>query len=129
MKFSIVKKGRVKSIFNWNLSYKLETGILIKLYDHGLKAQCIIKEDCVYSLVVNPKYRKLGYGRKCLRKAEQIISQKYDTVFLTPQDNDDNLRNYYSNLGYIGYTGKEAGYEVEDKSWWWMHKELTKSKR
>ena len=128
MNFSIVKKGRVKS-FNWVQSYELKSGLLVRLYDSGLKAQCIIKENCIYSLVVNPKYRKLGYGKKCLKKAEQIISQKYNTAFLIPQDNDNNLRNYYSKLGYIGYTGNEVGYEAEDKAWWWMHKELTKKKK
>ena len=97
--------------------------LIIKLYNKGvLLGSLCIKENWIYNLVVNPKFRFNGYGKKLIKKAEKIISRKYKTINLTPQDNDESLRLFYSKLGYSGYDETSPGYEEEDKSWWVMSK-------
>jgi len=96
---------------------------IIKLYNKGsLLGSLCIRENWIYNLVVNPKFRLNGYGKKLINEAEKIICRKYKTVNLTPQDNDESLRLFYLKLGYSGYDETTPGYEEEDKTWWVMSK-------
>lgn len=100
-------------------------GVVLKLYDKGsiLLGQVIVWEgNWISYLVVNPKYRGKGYGKKLIALAEKEIFKKYKTAKLIPQDNDESLRLFYSKLGYSGFLKSEPGYEEEDKSWWEMTK-------
>lgn len=105
--------------------YKLkEEAIVIKLRDKGkLIGNCYIKENIIYGLVIKSQYRKNNYGKILLDKACKMIWKKYKTAKLIPQDNEIKLRNYYSKLGFKGYSKTDKGYEEEDKEWWWMWKD------
>jgi len=96
---------------------------IVKLYNKGsLFGSLCIRENWIFNLVVNPKFRFNGYGKKLIKEAEKIIKKKYKTVNLTPQDNDESLRLFYSKLGYSGFNENTPGYEEEDKTWWIMSK-------
>ena len=107
---------------NWEKTVKVEADKIIKLYDPYLIGSLYIKENWIYNLVVNPKYRNKGYGSKLLKIAEKEIFKKYNKVRLTPQDNNDSLREFYSKNGYEGYSKDNPYYEAEDKGWWEMWK-------
>ena len=114
-----------RAVSNWNKKcrFKNKKATIFKIYGRGhLIASCYIANNWIYNLVVNPKYRNKGYGKALLKEAEKEILKKYKTVNLTPQDNDPKLREFYSKLGYSGFTGNEPGYEEEDKTWWVMTK-------
>lgn len=97
--------------------------LVVKIYNKGsLLGSLCIRENWIYNLVVNPKFRFNGYGRKLIKEAEKIIGKKYKTINLTPQDNDESLRLFYSKLGYSGFNKNTPGYEEEDKTWWKMFK-------
>ena len=113
-----------RSVLNWKKKIKNKEGTIIKIYDKGLAGCVLVKKNWIYSLIVNPSKRNKGYGKKLLQEAEKLISKKYKESYLTPQDNDPSLRDYYSNLGYVGFDCNEPGYEEEDKTWWEMHKQL-----
>lgn len=129
MRVKISKNERVRSIFNWK-SYRpiKKPDLIFKLRDKGnLIGSCYIIENFIYGLVINPVYRGNGYGKLLLNKVEKEIRKNgYKSARLIPQDNEPKLRKYYSNLGYIGYSGNEDGFEEEDKTWWIMEKILTK---
>lgn len=123
MKIKIYKNGRTRSSLNWNKTLKAD-GFVIKLRDKGtLLGSCYVKDEFIWSLVVNPKYRGNNYGKVLLDTAEKIIKQNhFKCARLVPQDNEEKLRKYYSNLGYTGHSKNEPGYEEEDKEWWIMTK-------
>lgn len=126
MKIKKVINQRVRSVYNWNETFKLDKRFLIlKIKNKGeLIANLAIERNWIWYFSVNPKYRKMGYGKLILSKAEELIAKKYHKVKLVPKDNDFSLREYYTNLGYSGYTGNEPGYVAEDKTFWIMTKEL-----
>ena len=130
MKIKLYSKSnqRVRSIINWKKTYHpiVDPEVVFKLRNKGeLIGSCYIVKDFIYSLVVNPKYRKNGYGRKLLSAAEKTIKKNgFKKAKLIPQDNEPKLRKYYSSCGYFGFNGNEIGYEEEDKTWWVMEKEL-----
>lgn len=123
MQYRILKsnQSRVRCL-NWKKTVKIEADKIIKLYDPYLIGSLYIKENWIYNLVVNPKYRNKGYGSKLLKIAEKEIFKKYNKVRLTPQDNNDSLREFYSKNGYEGYSKDNPYYEEEDKGWWEMWK-------
>ena len=123
MRYRILKsnQSRVRCL-NWKKTVKIEADKIIKLYDPYLIGSLYIKENWIYNLVVNPKYRNKGYGSKLLKIAEKEIFKKYNKVRLTPQDNNDSLRKFYSKNGYEGYSKDNPYYEEEDKGWWEMWK-------
>ena len=131
MKAKIYKTGRNRSILNWKNGYRIDRfSTLLKIRDKGnLIATCYLKGEYVYGLVVNPKFRNSGYGKKMLAYAEKVLGKNgYKEMKLIPQDNDDNLRNYYSKLGFTGHDKSEPGYEEEDKEWWIMSKKIGQKK-
>lgn len=121
------KNQRVRSI-NWKKSYHpiVDPEVVFKLRNKGeLIGSCYIVKDFIYSLVVNPKYRKNGYGRRLLLAAEKAIKRNgFKKAKLIPQDNEPKLRKYYSKFGYTGHDVNEPGYEEEDKFWWVMEKDI-----
>ena len=123
MRYRILKsnQSRVRCL-NWKETVKVEADKIIKLYDPYLIGSLYIKENWIYNLVINPKYRNKGYGSKFLKIAEKEIFKKYNKVRLTPQDNNDSLREFYSKNGYEGYSKDNPYYEEEDKGWWEMWK-------
>lgn len=123
MRYRILKsnQSRVRCL-NWKKTVKVEADKIIKLYDPYLIGSLYIKENWIYNLVVNPKYRNKGYGSKLLKIAEKEIFKKYNKVRLTPQDNNDSLREFYSKNGYECYSKDNPYYEEEDKGWWEMWK-------
>ena len=125
MKLKIYKGGRARRVFDWNETVKVEDTIL-KLRNKGkLLGSCYVRDDFVYSLVVNPKYRGNDYGKLLLTAAEKVIKQNhFKCAKLVPQDNEEKLRKYYSSLGYTGHSKDELGYEEENKEWWIMYKKL-----
>ena len=123
MHYRILKsnQSRIRCL-NWKKTVKVEADKIIKLYDPYLIGSLYIKENWIYNLVVNPKYRNKVYGSKLLKIAEKEIFKKYNKVMLTPQDNNDSLREFYSKNGYEGYSKDNPYYEEEDKGWWEMWK-------
>lgn len=123
MHYRILKsnQSRVRCL-NWKETVKVEADKIIKLYDPYLIGSLYIKENWIYNLVINPKYRNKGYGSKLLKIAEKEIFKKYNKVRLTPQDNNDSLREFYSKNDYEGYSKDNPYYEEEDKGWWEMWK-------
>ena len=69
MQYRILKsnQSRVRCL-NWKktVKVKVETDKIIKLYDPYLIGSLYIKENWIYNLVVNPKYRNKGYASKIL---------------------------------------------------------------
>ena len=86
------------------------------------EATVLVKENWITYLVINPKFRGKGLGTILLRKAEELISKKYNEVKLTPQDNEQILRNWYEKKGYISIPLDTIGYEEENKEYWVMTK-------
>ena len=128
MKVKVYKNQRIRSVVDWKKTYypiDIPDNV-IKIRNKGeLIGSCFIRGCFIYGLVVNPKYRKNGYGKILLSKAEKLIKKHgYDKSMLVPQDNEPKLRKYYSACGYTGYSGNEPGYEEEDKTWWVMKKIL-----
>ena len=123
MHYRILKsnQSRIRCL-NWKKTVKVEADKIIKLYDPYLIGSLYIKENWIYNLVINPKYRNKVYGSKLLKIAEKEIFKKYNKVMLTPQDNNDSLREFYSKNGYEGYSKDNPYYEEEDKGWWEMWK-------
>lgn len=127
MKISITKVNNYKTAsimdFNWKRKKLTIPVTLIKLRENSnLIGCCYVSYNWIFNLIVNPKFRKQGYGKKIIDAACKIIWKKYKYVNLVPQDNDSSLRKYYSSLGFIGYSENEEGYEAEDKNWWTMWK-------
>ena len=125
MKIKVYKSNQTSyRSLDWSRKKKnMNFDSILKIYNNGvLLGSLCIRENWIYNLVVNPKYRFNGYGKKLIEKAEIIISKKYKTVNLTPQDNDESLRLFYSKLGYSGYDENSPEYEEEDKTWWVMSK-------
>ena len=58
MHYSILKsnQSRVRCL-NWKETVKVEADKIIKLYDPYLIGSLYIKENWIYNLVINPKYR------------------------------------------------------------------------
>lgn len=125
MKIKKVFNQRVR-FDNWNESEKTSREDTILKLKNGseLIGNLLITGNWIYTFSINPKYRRMGYGKLLLSKAEKIIAKKYKEVNLTPKDNDSELRKYYTKLGYSGYTGNEPDYVAEDKYFWTMTKKL-----
>ena len=114
---------RVRSIYDFKQKVLKKNGVTIKLRNGELVGNCFVRGNYIFHLVVNPKYRKNGYGALLIKTAEKVIKQNgYDRAMLIPADNSPSLRKYYSSLGFIGFTGKEKDYEEEDMEFWRMWK-------
>jgi len=115
---------RVRSVYNWNRSFKLDKRFqVIKIRHKGeLIGNVAVEKDFIYFLIVNPKFRNRGFGKLLISEAEKIIFKKYNQVNIVPRDNDEELRKYYSFLGYIGHSKNEVGYDEADKFFWTMTK-------
>lgn len=118
----IKKKGKVYNLSWDKMFYPNGTPIIIK--EKEIIASCYVRNNFIYSLVVNPKYRRMGYGSKLLKLAEEQIKKNYKCSKVVPQDNDLKLRDYYSKNGYLGFSKSETDYIDEDKYWWIMWKKL-----
>jgi GNAT superfamily N-acetyltransferase len=124
MKIKKVTNQRIR-FDDWRESKKTFGYTILKLKSgNELIGNLLIEGNWIYTFSINPKYRRLGYGKMLLSKAEKIIAKDFKEVKLTPKDNDPDLRKYYTNLGYSGYTGNEPDYVAEDKTFWIMTKEL-----
>ena len=124
MKIKVYKSNQTSyRSLDWSRKKNINFDSILKIYNKGsLLGSLCIRENWIYNLVVNPKFRFNGYGKKLIKEAEKIISKKYKTINLTPQDNDESLRLFYSKLGYSGFNENTPGYEKEDKTWWKMFK-------
>ena len=114
--------GGVRSVYDWNKKIKVRGATILKLrIGNSLIGSCYIRQNYVFSLCVNPKYRKHGYGEALLDMASKEIAKKgYDKMLVIPADNEPKLRKWYGKLGFSGYSEDEPGYEEEDKEWWVM---------
>ena len=125
MKIKKVFNQRVR-FDNWDESKKTSNEDTILKLKNGseLIGNLLIVGNWIFNFSINPKYRRMGYGKMLLSKAEKIIAKDFKEVKLTPKDNDPELRKYYTKLGYSGHTGNEADYVAEDKYFWTMTKKL-----
>jgi len=120
MKIKIYNKPQsVRSISKgWSYKKTPKADFIIKLRDKGeLLGVCYLKNNFLFGLFVNPKYRNKGYGGILIKTAIKVANKQ---LSLIPLGNDEKLRKYYEKFGFVGYTGKEVGYEAEDKNWWIM---------
>lgn len=120
-------RQRIRDIFDWHCDLNIpasKTVTVIKARDgSNLVGSCYVEAGMIKCLVVNPKYRGKGYGKKLIRTAEKVMKQQGLKVCqIIPQDNEPKLRKYYSSLGYKGFSPDTLGYEEEDKTWWVMEK-------
>ena len=123
MKIKYYKNTSYRGVLNWNKTNKYSNGIVIKIREKGeLLGSVLVKENWITYLVINPKFRGKGLGTILLRKAEELISKKYNEVKLIPQDNEQILRNWYEKKGYISIPLDTIGYEEENKEYWVMTK-------
>lgn len=115
-----------RSCINWKHRIKSKkNGTVLKIYNNGILIGNVIfydNDNVIYNLSINPKYQFKGYGSMLLKAAEKEIFKKFNEVKLTPQDNDESLRLFYSKNGYTGFDERDEGYEEEDKTWWIMTK-------
>lgn len=71
-----------------------------------LIAQAVVRKNFIYYVVVNPNYRKQGFGSKLIKDAIVMIP---GDVYLSPQDNDENLINFYKKLGFEIHSKNKLG--------------------
>ena len=125
MRYKKFKSNQIRlRNLDWKTSHKAKKGLIIKLYDkHNLIGNCLIQDNWIYSLVINPKFRNQGYGSKLLKIAEKEILKKEKCVCLIPQDNKPNLRNFYSKNGFVGFSTTEQLEHDGEKDYWLMWKD------
>lgn len=75
-------------------------------------AQAVIQRNFVFYVIVNPEYRKQGYGAKIVLDAVSLIK---GDAYLIPQDNQEHLIHFYENLGFKEDSRNEAGEIVMKK--------------
>lgn len=92
----------VRSTKNWNSKRKLnmEATRILAFLDSELVGQIVICKNWIRFFVVNPKYRGVGIGSKLLKKAEKLIAKNFMSAKLHPQDDSENLIEFYSAKGY-----------------------------
>ena len=123
-KIIINKGGVVRNVKNWDISKTLtDESTVIQIFenDSELIGCCSVKGRWIFNLIVNPNKRGLGYGKKLLKTAEDIIAKNYDYSALVPEDNNEQLRKYYSSAGYIPMPGE---FLEDDLFNWVMIKEF-----
>lgn len=60
-------------------------------------AQAVIQGNYIFYVIVNPNYRKQGYGASIVKEAASLV--KGDS-YLIPQGNQEHLIHFYESLGF-----------------------------
>lgn len=93
---------RVKNFFEEGLTEK-DDYCFYYYKDNELVCSCFLRDDRINNLVVHPKHRNQGIGSEMVRYVIDFASELgFEKVTIIPQENDDKLREYYSNLGFVG---------------------------
>lgn len=71
-----------------------------------LLAQAVVQGNYIYYVVVNPLYRGEGLGASIVKEACSLIS---GAKYLIPQDNKEELIQFYQKLGFEEESRNEAG--------------------
>lgn len=71
-----------------------------------LIAQAVIRKNFIYYVVVNPNYRKQGFGSKLIK---DVVAMIPGDVYLSPQGNEKSLINFYKKLGFEIHSKNELG--------------------
>ena len=92
----------VRSTKNWNNKRKLsmEATRILAFLDSEVVGQIVVCKNWIYYLTVNPKYRGVGIGSKLLKKAEKLIAKDFMFATLHPQDDNEDLIEFYLAKGY-----------------------------
>lgn len=75
-------------------------------------AQVVIQGNYIFYVIVNPDYRKQGYGAKIVQDATSIVK---GDAYLIPQDNKPELVKFYESLGFVIHSRNENGEIIMQK--------------
>lgn len=95
------KEQVIRTVGDWNkrkVTHPEST--VIRYWNDDLTeeiAQAVIQGNYIFYVIVNPSYRKQGYGAKIVKEATSVIK---GDAYLIPQDNQEHLIRFYESLGF-----------------------------
>ena len=93
---------KVRRVSNWEEKLDVSTyaTVITAILNNEEVGQILIHENWIHYFVIHPEYRHNVLGSELLVRAEKLISKDYRFAFLHPQDNREDLIQFYSIKGY-----------------------------